>query len=213
MVARIDRRLRQLAPQARVRVARAELAHIRALTRQIQELHRELVELINAQRPWLLEEVGCGPINAAVLIGQTGGAKRFRSASSFALQAGTAPIPCSSGQRFQYRLNRGGDRKLNNALHMIAVVRTRVDPETKAYMRRKLAEGKSKRAALRSLKRSLAGRFYKHLTRPPLPPIAAHPQQPTQPADEHGRARPNRPQHHRARCAASPDRTRSATAR
>ena len=100
---RLDRRLRRLAPNVRLRVAREELAHIRALTRQAQELERELHGLISAYRPGLLEEPGCGTLTAALLIGHTAGAQRFRSDACFGRQSGTAPIPCSSGQRTQHQ--------------------------------------------------------------------------------------------------------------
>ncbi|MGZ6563407.1 MAG: IS110 family RNA-guided transposase [Solirubrobacteraceae bacterium] len=96
---RLDRRLRRIAPSTRLRVAREELAHIRALTRQAQELERELLDLINAYRPRLLQEQGCGTLTAGLLIGRTAGAERFHSDACFGRQSGTAPIPCSSGQR------------------------------------------------------------------------------------------------------------------
>jgi hypothetical protein len=80
--------------------------------------------------------------------------------------AGTAPIPCSSGQRQQHRLNRGGDRQLNHALHIIAITRASHDPVTKAYLARKEAEGKTTKAALRSLKRHLSRHFYQLLAEP-----------------------------------------------
>jgi transposase len=132
------------------------VARIRGLNRQTTELKRELLELVKAHRPQLLAETGCGPLTAAILIGRTAGAERFRSDASFALQSGTAPIPCSSGQRQQHRLNRGGDRQLNHALHIIAITRAGHDPATKAYLERKEAEGKTTKGALRCLKRHLA---------------------------------------------------------
>jgi transposase len=118
---RVDRRLRTLAADARVRVAREQVAHVRRLNRRIEQFKRDLLELVRAHRPQLLAETGCGALVAAVLIGRTAGAQRFRSDASFALLSGTAPIPCSSGQRTQHRLNRGGDRQLNHALHIIAI--------------------------------------------------------------------------------------------
>ena len=109
-------------------------------------------------------------MTAAILIGHTAGNATFRSDASFALQSGTAPIPCSSGQRTQHRLNRGGDRQLNHALHIIALARAQHDPATKEYLARKQAEGQTTKGALRCLKRSLARRFYRLLTEPPLTP-------------------------------------------
>ena len=110
---------------------------IRELTRQIDALERELRDARQGHRPQLLAETGCGPLTAAILIGRTAGAERFRSDASFARLAGTAPIPCSSGQRDRHRLHRGGDRQLNHALHIIAITRARDDPDTKAYLARK----------------------------------------------------------------------------
>jgi transposase len=164
---RVDRRLRKLPAGARVRVAREQLAHLRGLNRQIDALHRELGELVKAHRPQLLGELGCGALTAAILIGHTAGVKRFGTDASFALQTGTAPIPCSSGQRTQHRLNRGGDRQLNHALHVIAITRAQRDPATKQYLARKQAEGKTTKGALRCLKRHLARRFYQLLAEPP----------------------------------------------
>ena len=164
---RVDRRLRKLPAGARVRIAREQIAHLRGLNRQIDQLHRQLAELVAAHRPKLLAEQGCGALTAAILIGHTAGNERFRSQASFALKTGTAPIPCSSGQRTQHRLNRGGDRQLNHALHIIAVTRAQRDPATKKYLARKEAEGKTTKGALRSLKRHLARGFHQLLAEPP----------------------------------------------
>jgi transposase len=164
---RTDRRLRRLPATVRARIARELVSQIRKLTLQIDALEQELQALIKAQRPWLLNETGCGALTAAILIGHIAGVKPFKSDASFALQAGIAPIPCSSGQNRQYRLNRGGDRQLNRALHIVAVTRARVDPDTKAFLERKRAEGKTKKGALRCLKRHLARRFHRLLAASP----------------------------------------------
>ena len=163
---RVDRALRKLPADARVRVAREQISLIRGLNRQIDQLQRELAELVTAYRPMLLAEQGCGALTAAILIGHTAGVRQFRKPSSFGLQTGTAPIPCSSGQRTQHRLNRGGDRQLNHALHIIAITRVKRDPATKAYLARKEAEGKTKKGAVRCLKRYLARYFYGLLAEP-----------------------------------------------
>src|SRR5512132_473333 len=157
---RVDRRLRKLPAGARVRITREQIARLRGLNRRIDALQHELAELVKAHRPRLLAEMGCRPVVAAILIGRTAGHERFRSDASFALQSGTAPIPCSSGQRTQHRLNRGGDRQLNHALHVIAITRAQRDPATKEYLARKEAEGKTSKGALRCLKRHLARRFH-----------------------------------------------------
>jgi len=163
---RIDRRLRRLPACARVRVAREQVAQLRLLSRQVDALQRELLALVEAHRPQLLAETGCAALTAAVLIGRTAGAERFASDASFARLTGTAPIPCSSGQRDRHRLDRGGDRQLNSALHIIAITRARYDPATRAYLARKEAEGKTRKGALRCLKRHLARRFHYLLTLP-----------------------------------------------
>jgi transposase len=177
-VDRIDRRLRKLTAGARTQIAREQLAQIRRLNREIERLHAELRELIKEYRPQLLAELGCGPVVAGILIGHTAGAQRFRSDASFALLSGTAPIPCSSGQRTQHRLNRGGDRQLNSALHIIAITRANHDSATKAYLARKQAEGKTSKGALRCLKRTLARRFHRLLTEPALEPDRTVPPRP-----------------------------------
>ena len=80
--------------------------------------------------------------------------------------AGVAPIPASSGKRERHRLHRGGNRRVNHALHIIAITRARRDPTTKAYLQRKQAEGKTRMEALRCLKRQLARHFHRLLLRP-----------------------------------------------
>jgi transposase len=163
---RVDRRLRRLPACARVRVAREHVARIRQLNRQAEELTGELLALVNTHRPQLLQQIGCGPLTAAILIGRTAGNQRFPSDASFAKQAGTAPLPCSSGQSTQHRLNRGGDRQLNHALHIIALSRASHDPATKQYLARKQAEGKTNKGAMRCLKRHLAREFHRLLALP-----------------------------------------------
>jgi transposase len=164
---RVDRQLRKLDAGARARIARDQIARLRALNRQIDALHRELTELVKENRPRLLAEQGCGALTAAILIGHTAGSQQFRSEAAFGRQTGTAPTPCSSGKRTQHRLNRGGDRQLNHALHIIAVTRAQHDPQTKQYLARKEAEGKTTKGALRSLKRHLARHFHRLLSEPP----------------------------------------------
>ena len=132
-----------------------------------------LSELVAAHHPDLLAEQGCGALTAAILIGHTAGNQQFRKEASFAMKTGTPPVPCSSGQRTQHRLNRGGDRQLNHALHIIAITRAQRDPATKEYLARKEAEGKTSKGALRSLKRHLARRFHKLLAEPPSEPQLA----------------------------------------
>ena len=109
-------------------------------------------------------------LTAATLIARTAGAERFPTDAHFARQAGVAPIPVSSGRRDRHRLHRGGDRQLNRALHVMAITRARIDPQTRAYLDRKQAEGKTKREALRCLKRHLARHVHRLLSMPPVNP-------------------------------------------
>src|SRR5450759_895207 len=164
---RIARRLRREPRVARVRVALELVASIRSLTRHATGLERDLLLLITAYRPALLAERGLGVMTAATLIGHTAGAERFPTDAHFARHAGVAPIPVSSGRNDRHRLHRGGNRQLNRALHTIAVTRARIDPQTRAYLERKRAEGKTRREAIRCLKRHLARHVHHLLSMPP----------------------------------------------
>jgi transposase len=163
---RLGRWLSRQAQNARVRVARRLLRQIRAHTREVRALERELAELVGDYRPELLELSGCGALTAAKLIAETAGAGRFQTDARFARAAGVAPIPASSGRTDRHRLDRGGNRQLNCALHRIAVTAGRHDPQTAAYLARKQAEGKTRIEALRCLKRHLARRVWHTLTQP-----------------------------------------------
>jgi transposase len=166
-VQRITRHLRAMPHTARVRIARDQVKRIGVLTREAEALKRELRDLVRLHRPELLAETGCGPLCAAILIGQTAGAERFATEAQFARIAGVAPIPVSSGRHNRHRLDRGGNRQLNRALHVIAITRGRMDPGTRAYLARKEAEGKSRIEAMRCLKRHLARHYHRLLLRPP----------------------------------------------
>jgi transposase len=170
MLERIARRLRSEERSARHRVALELVASIRSISRQADALERELSALIGAYRPALLAEQGLGVLTAARLIGRTAGAERFPTDAHFARHAGVAPIPVSSGRKDRHRLHRGGDRQLNRALHVIAITRARIDPQTRAYLDRKRQEGKSNREALRCLKRHLARHVHRLLSVPPVNP-------------------------------------------
>jgi transposase len=108
-------------------------------------------------------------LTAAKLIGEIAGAGRFATDAKLARTAAAAPIPASSGRTDRHRLDRGGNRQLNCALHRLAVSKARLDPETAAYLARKQNEGKIRREALRCLKRHLARRVFKLLQPPPSP--------------------------------------------
>src|SRR3954453_5336755 len=165
---RIGRRLARHERTARVRIARDELGHLRELSRTIDALETEIADLVAQVAPQLLAEPGFGALTAGKLIGEIAGAQRFTSAAKLARAAGIAPIPVSSGNTNRHRLDRGGNRQINTAIHRVAITRARCHPETKAYLERKRQEGKTNREALPCLKRPLARRIW-HLLQPPPP--------------------------------------------
>jgi transposase len=147
-------------------VMRDLAAHSKALGADAARYEHELAELVTEVDPTLLRKPGVGPISAAKLLACD--PARFRSEAAFARCNGTAPIPASSGKTVRHRLNRGGDRQVNNAIHTIAIARAKYQPETRAYLDRRIHEGKSKREALRSLKRHISRELYRHLATVPL---------------------------------------------
>jgi len=160
-----DRPAKSLEHRMTVRALRCTARRVQALQAEADELLTELERLVAAIAPWLLELFGVGPISAAQLLVSWSHAGRFRSEAAFAALAGTSPIPACSGQVVRHRLNRGGDRQLNQALHTIALVRLRDDPETRAYAARRTAEGKSSREIKRCLKRIIARQLFRLLER------------------------------------------------
>jgi transposase len=134
---------------------------IEAATEEADELEREIIGHVQALAPQLLDESGVGPIVAAQLIITWSHHGRIHSEAAFARLAGVAPLPASSGQTTRHRLSRGGDRQLNRAPHTVILHRRQHDPETKAYIARRIAEGKSTRDATRILKRYLARHLYR----------------------------------------------------
>jgi transposase len=159
----LDRLSRQLArrPQTtQARIARELVGLCRSLTRAIGALERDLDARTHTIAPRLLQLAGCGSVSAAKLLCEIGPIERFRSDAQLARHAGVAPLDASSGTHQRHRLDRGGNRQLNCALHRIAVTQGRVHPPARAYLERKQAEGKSRREALRCLKRQLARTVY-----------------------------------------------------
>ena len=159
-----------------MRVARELVRQITARTSRIRELQAELAALVESYAPQLLAERGCGPLTAAKLIGEIAGADRFATDAKLARTGGAAPIPASSGNTSRHRLDRGGNRQLNCALHRLAINKGKWDPDTAAYLARKQSEGKSRKEALRCLKRHLARRVWKLLlATPPAAPRRSTP--------------------------------------
>ncbi|MGH3334229.1 MAG: IS110 family transposase [Nocardioides sp.] len=137
------------------------------LSVQIREIEDELTRLIAQSAPHLLEVRGVGVTTAAQLLITAGGnPDRLLSEASFAALCGTAPVPASSGKTTRHRLARGGDRRANYALHIIATVRMSCDPTTRAFVARQRERGRSNPEIIRILKRALAREMFKHLTQP-----------------------------------------------
>ncbi|WTL69371.1 IS110 family transposase [Streptosporangium sp. NBC_01495] len=144
-------------------IARELRERCRQSTVRINQLEGQLRQLVRAMAPQLLDIPGCGVLGAATIIGETAGVHRFRSKAAFARFTGTAPIPVWSGNSSRVRLNRGGNRRMNCALHMIAVTQARGIGPGKAYLDKLMAEGKTRTEAIRLLRRRLSDVVYRTL--------------------------------------------------
>jgi len=157
-------------------LARREVARIRELTREANQLETDITERVTDLAPTLLEIPGCGALSAAKLIGEAADISRFKSRDAYAMWAGVAPIPAWSANPNRFRLNRGTNRQTNAAIHRIAITQIRIHPDAEAFIKRRLATGSTKREALRLLKRRLANVVYRSLladTQPAALPRAA----------------------------------------
>ncbi len=141
-----------------------------ALTAEAAELEKQILAIVRAWRPDLLDQFGVGPIVAATVLCAWSHPGRVRSEAAFAMLAGAAPIPANSGQvTTRYRLNRYGDRQLNRALHVVVLSRQRYHAPTKAYTERRTTNGKTPRDIRRCLKRYIARDLYRLLEHGPSP--------------------------------------------
>ena len=137
---------------------------LRDATRALKNNNAELDAIVSDLAPGLTSRPGIGPVTAAQAIVSFSHPGRCRHDAAFARLAGTSPIEASSGQTTRHRLNRGGDRALNKAIHVIATTRMRSDPATRAYITRRRAQGKSDREIRRCLKRYITRQTYRALT-------------------------------------------------
>lgn len=151
------------AQRATAMALRGTAHRARAATAEARRYEQAIAALLGQMAPALLAEQGVGPIVAAQLLISWSHPGRVRSEAAFARLGGVAPIPASSGRVVRHRLDRGGDRQLNRALHTIVLVRRRIDPLTRDYLARRLAEGKSTREAMRCLKRFVARHLFRLL--------------------------------------------------
>jgi transposase len=164
---RVGRWLARREQEVQVRIARELVNRCRSLSREITELDQELEQQAAAVAPALLELPGCGAVTAAKLLAEIGPISRFKSDAQLARHSGVAPLQASSGKNQRHRLDRGGNRQLNAALYRIAITQSRYHPAARAYLERKQAEGKTRREAIRCLKRLLARTVFNTLKASP----------------------------------------------
>lgn len=147
----------------RVMICEELIAEIGGLDARLKASLKRVRAAVDASGTSVGEVYGIGPISAAMLIGYTGDVTRFPSKAHYATYNGTAPIEASSGPRQRHRLNPRGNRQLNYAIHVAAIVQLRYPGEGRDYYDRKVAEGKTSKEAIRALKRRISDRVYKHL--------------------------------------------------
>jgi len=133
------------------------------LTTAMNRLQRRIEALAAELAPALLRLPGCAGLTAGKLVAETADVGRFRSSSAFAMHNGTAPIPVWSGNVERHRLNRGGNRQLNVALHRIAITQIRLGGDARTYVARRMALGNTRTEAIRSLRRHLSNEVYRRL--------------------------------------------------
>jgi transposase len=133
----------------------------RELTRRANELERHITARVVVLVPSLIALTGCGALTAGKLLGEAAGIDRFRSKAAFAAANGTAPIPVWSGNQERFRLNRGGNRQVNAALHRIIVTQLQSRGPARDYVERRMAEGKTKTEAIRALRRRMSDVVYR----------------------------------------------------
>jgi transposase len=161
--------LQRLEPSGAVQAARRELAaafiaDLRRIDAQLRDTRKKLATTVRASGTTVTEVCGVGPVVAATVIGDVRDVSRFAGRGHFAAYNGTAPVEVSSGNRVVYRLSLRGNRRLNHAIHMAAITQVRYRHSAgRAYYEKKLAEGKTRKEALRALKRQISDAIYKHL--------------------------------------------------
>jgi transposase len=147
----------------RKRIGLGFVADNRRLDAKLDASKARIVAAVAASGTSVTELYGVGPVVAAFLIGHSGDMRRFANRDHYASYNATAPIEASSGPRVRHRLNPKGNRRLNHAIHMIAIVQIRHQTEGRIYFDRKVAEGKTTKEALRALKRQISNAVYRQL--------------------------------------------------
>lgn len=144
-------------------IARELVERLTELTQSVRRLQRRIEALMEELAPSLLSLPGCAGLTAAKLVAETADVSRFRSSAAFAMHNGTAPIPVWSGNHERHRLNRGGNRQLNVALHRIAITQIRLGGAAAEYVARRLTMGNTKTEAIRALRRQLSDEVFRRL--------------------------------------------------
>jgi transposase len=129
----------------------------------VKRLQRDIEVMAAELAPSLVSLPGCAGLTAAKLVAETADVRRFRSSGAFAMHNGTAPIPVWSGNEQRHRLNRGGNRQLNAALHRIAITQLRLGGAARAYIEHRMSLGNTKTEAIRALRRQLSDEVYRRL--------------------------------------------------
>jgi len=158
-----------------VELAHREITRIRQITIEANRLETDITARVTQITPTLLQVPGCGALTAAKLVGESANITRFRNRDAYAMWTGTAPIPVWSANTQRFRLNRGGNRQANAALHRIAITQVRVHPPAQQFITRRLAAGNTKPEALRALKRRLADVAYRTMLNDTTQPQQAAP--------------------------------------
>ena len=156
-------RPRDVVGKTRRRLAAEQLAELVVIDKKIKELKKELEAMVTARGSTLMELPGVGPVVAARALADTGDVARFADRNRFASWTGTAPIEASSGEIVRHRLSRAGNRRMNHMIHIAAATQLRYDNTGRAYFLRKIAGGKSRREAMRCLKRRISDAIYRQL--------------------------------------------------
>ncbi len=168
-------RPRDAAGKIRRRLAAEQIADLVSIEKKTKALTKELKEMVVASGSTLMELPGVGPVVAARTLADTGDVARFADRNRYASWTGTAPIEASSGEVVRHRLSRAGNRRMNHMIHIAATTQIRLDTPGRAYYRRKLAAGKSRREAMRCLKRRISDALYRRLRADASPGVDAGP--------------------------------------
>lgn len=147
----------------RKRQAQDLLDDVVRLHRALADVKARMAVAVEASKTSVTEVYGVGPVGASIIIGHAGDVSRFTSRDHFASYNATAPIEASSGPTKRHRLNQRGNRQLNHAMHIAAVTQIRNDTPGRAYYQRKIDEGKTKKEAMRALKRKISDAVYRQL--------------------------------------------------